>query len=296
MLRFDPFGGDGVQVALAQHDVVLALDLDLVAVVGAEQHLVADLGAAHVLAERHDLAPHEPLGHLGRGRDEDAAGRRALAVLLARACTSSRSLSILIGIFCPSPATPRRVPAAGTGAMCTDHYGARDGDHHQSYASRPTRRPRHVPGHRSARRCPSHRRHDAIRHARARAVTPGAALARTRTAWRRSPPPSAPCRSSSPRSLPTCPSWQASSAASKRSMVSTATRSRSTSTGRRLERGELPADPPSAWRRNGDAGGRRRAVRALARRARGVGHDGGRGRVPQRRRRTRAAPVPRRSR
>src|SRR4051812_47919237 len=45
---FDPFGGHGVQIALAQHDVVLALDLDLVAVVGAEQHAVTRLGAAHV--------------------------------------------------------------------------------------------------------------------------------------------------------------------------------------------------------------------------------------------------------
>jgi serine/threonine protein kinase/DNA-binding winged helix-turn-helix (wHTH) protein len=103
---FDALGGDGVEVALAEHDVVLALDLDLVAVVGAEQHLVADLGAADVLAEGHHLGPHEPLGHLRRGRDEDAARRRALAVLLAQ-LHEQRSLSILIGIFWSPSATPR---------------------------------------------------------------------------------------------------------------------------------------------------------------------------------------------
>ena len=78
----DALGGDGVQVALAQHDVVRALHLDLVAVLGAEQHEVADLGGAHVLAEGDDLGPHQPLGHLRRRRDEDAALGAPLAVLV----------------------------------------------------------------------------------------------------------------------------------------------------------------------------------------------------------------------
>ena len=74
-----------MEVALAQHDVVVAADLDLVAVLGAEQHPVADLGRAHVLAERDDLGPHQPLGDLRGGRDEDAARRSALAVLVGDA-------------------------------------------------------------------------------------------------------------------------------------------------------------------------------------------------------------------
>src|SRR3954447_20129267 len=77
----DAAGGHGVDVALAQDQVVVPADFDLVAVVRGEQHLVADLNGAHVLADADDLAPHEPLGHLGGGGDEDAAGRAPLTVL-----------------------------------------------------------------------------------------------------------------------------------------------------------------------------------------------------------------------
>jgi alpha/beta superfamily hydrolase len=69
-----------VQIALAQHDVVLAADFDLVAVFRAEQDAVADLGTAHVLPERDHLGPYEPLRHLRRGGDDDAAHRTALTL------------------------------------------------------------------------------------------------------------------------------------------------------------------------------------------------------------------------
>ena len=82
MRALDAAGGDGVDVALAQHDVVLAADLDLVAVLGAEQHAVADLGRrARSGPSADDLGPHQALGHLRGGRDEDAARRAPLAVL-----------------------------------------------------------------------------------------------------------------------------------------------------------------------------------------------------------------------
>src|SRR5262245_35768863 len=69
-----------MDVALAQHDVVAALHLDLVAVFGREQHEIADLGRAHVLAVGDDLRPHQPLRHLRRRRDEDATLAAPLAV------------------------------------------------------------------------------------------------------------------------------------------------------------------------------------------------------------------------
>jgi len=74
----------GVEVALSQHDEIVATDLDLVPIVRAEQHVVTDLGAAHVRPEGHDLGPHEPLRHLRRRRNEDAPSGLALAVLLAQ--------------------------------------------------------------------------------------------------------------------------------------------------------------------------------------------------------------------
>jgi len=79
---FESLGGDGVDVALAQDDEVLAPDLDLVAVLGVEQHLVAGLHRPDVRAGRHDLSPRQALAHLCRGRDEDAAARAPLAVRL----------------------------------------------------------------------------------------------------------------------------------------------------------------------------------------------------------------------
>ena len=77
---FEALGGDRVDVALAQDEVVGAPHLDLVAVLGVEQHLVAHLHGPHVGPDGHDLAPRQALAHLGGGRDEDAAGGAPLAV------------------------------------------------------------------------------------------------------------------------------------------------------------------------------------------------------------------------
>jgi hypothetical protein len=75
-------GGHGVHIALAQDDVVVAADLDLVAVLRVEQHVVAGLHGPDVRADGNDLGPRQTLGHLRRRRDEDAA--RRLALTLAR--------------------------------------------------------------------------------------------------------------------------------------------------------------------------------------------------------------------
>src|SRR4051812_17806322 len=80
----DPLGGDGVHVALAQDDQVLAVHLDLVLVLGGEEHLVADLHLADAAPDAAGFAPHQPLGHLGGRRDEDAAAGATVAVLLAQ--------------------------------------------------------------------------------------------------------------------------------------------------------------------------------------------------------------------
>ena len=50
---------DGVDVPLAQDHVLLALDLDLEAVLGVEQHGVADLDRPHVGPDGHRLGPGE---------------------------------------------------------------------------------------------------------------------------------------------------------------------------------------------------------------------------------------------
>jgi hypothetical protein len=72
-------GGYGVEVAFTEHDVVLALDFDLVAIIGAEQHAILHLTGAHVLAEGDDLGPHQSLGDLRCRRDENATRGAALA-------------------------------------------------------------------------------------------------------------------------------------------------------------------------------------------------------------------------
>ena len=51
------FAGDGVQVAFAHDQVVLALDLDLVLVLGVEEDAVADLDGPRVVPGAADLAP-----------------------------------------------------------------------------------------------------------------------------------------------------------------------------------------------------------------------------------------------
>src|SRR3712207_8634566 len=63
--------------ALAQDDQVLPVHLDLVLVLGGEQHLVAHLHLAAGRADPPRLAPDQPLRDLGGGRDEDAAAGTA---------------------------------------------------------------------------------------------------------------------------------------------------------------------------------------------------------------------------
>lgn len=78
----DTFRGHGMKVAFAQHHVVDTLDLDLIAILRVEQHLVTHLGGPDVLAERHDLGPYEPLGQLRRRRDQDPARRAPLRIVV----------------------------------------------------------------------------------------------------------------------------------------------------------------------------------------------------------------------
>ena len=63
---FEAFGGDGVDVALAEDDVVVAADLDLVAVLGVEQHLVAGSIVRTFGPDGHDLGPGQPLAPSAR--------------------------------------------------------------------------------------------------------------------------------------------------------------------------------------------------------------------------------------
>src|SRR5262249_45459270 len=73
-----PLGGHGVDVALAEDQVVLPLNLDLVAVLGVEQHLVTLLYGPDVGARGHHLGPRQPARDLGGGRDQDAGAGLAL--------------------------------------------------------------------------------------------------------------------------------------------------------------------------------------------------------------------------
>src|SRR3954453_14634760 len=79
----DALGGDGVHVALAQDDQVLAVHLDLVLVLRGEEHLVAHLDLPGVRPDAARLAPPQPLGDLRGGRYQDPAAGPAVAVLLA---------------------------------------------------------------------------------------------------------------------------------------------------------------------------------------------------------------------
>ncbi len=69
-----------MDVALAQNQVLLASDFDLVAVFGVEEHAVTGLHTADVWADGDDLGPHQALRKLRGGRDQDAAPRLAFAV------------------------------------------------------------------------------------------------------------------------------------------------------------------------------------------------------------------------
>ena len=113
MLPFEALGGDGVDVALAQDDVVLAPDLDLVAVLGVEQHLVARLHGPHVRADADDLGPHSRLPIWAvAGMRMPPVDRRSPSLL--RSFTRMRSFSILIGSL---SLPPFRAHRAGDGTV-----------------------------------------------------------------------------------------------------------------------------------------------------------------------------------
>ena len=79
----EPLGGDRVHVALAHHDVDLAVDLDLGLVLGVEEDPVADLDGPGVRADRDHPRPGQPArAHRRGGGDDDAAAGTALAGLL----------------------------------------------------------------------------------------------------------------------------------------------------------------------------------------------------------------------
>ena len=65
-------------VALAEDDVVLTANLDLVSILGAEQNLIAAFHRSDVWSDGHDFGPHQALADLRRCRNEDSAGRTAL--------------------------------------------------------------------------------------------------------------------------------------------------------------------------------------------------------------------------
>jgi len=79
-LGIQTLGGHRVDIALAQDDVIIAADLNLVAILGAEQHSVTDLHRPDVGAQADHLRPGEALAHLRGSRNEDASGRSTLTV------------------------------------------------------------------------------------------------------------------------------------------------------------------------------------------------------------------------
>src|SRR3546814_13692300 len=78
---FEALGGHRMHVPFTQDDVLGTPDLDLIAVLGVEQHPVAELHVADVGAGGHDPGPGQPLAHLCRGRAEDPAGRDRKSVV-----------------------------------------------------------------------------------------------------------------------------------------------------------------------------------------------------------------------
>ena len=81
-----------MQIALAQHQVGLACHLDLVGIVRAEQHPVAELDRTNMLPDAGDLAPDQALGDLGGGGDQDAAAAGAFPApptlrIITRSCS-----------------------------------------------------------------------------------------------------------------------------------------------------------------------------------------------------------------
>lgn len=72
-----------MHIPLTEDDVVATLHLDLVAVLGVEQHLIAGFHGTHVRTDGDDRCPHQSLAHLRGGRDEDATGGTTLAIVAA---------------------------------------------------------------------------------------------------------------------------------------------------------------------------------------------------------------------
>ena len=69
-----------VNVALSQQDICRAVQLDLSAVLGLEQHSITFLHRAHIRSDTNSLCPHQPLAHLRGGRNHNPSGRLSLAV------------------------------------------------------------------------------------------------------------------------------------------------------------------------------------------------------------------------
>src|ERR1700722_12208145 len=69
-----------MDIAFPQDQVVVALDLDFVAVLGVEQHLVPWRDRPHVRPGSDYLGPRQAAGDLGRSGNEDAGARLPLAL------------------------------------------------------------------------------------------------------------------------------------------------------------------------------------------------------------------------
>jgi len=70
---FKALGGDGVNVTLAQNDVIGTADFDLVPVVRIKEHLVTELHRSDVWADSFDSCPCESFADLGGCRNQNAA-------------------------------------------------------------------------------------------------------------------------------------------------------------------------------------------------------------------------------
>ena len=71
----------GMQVALAQEDVVDALEFHGAAILGLEQHRITDFDCPDVRTDSNNLRPTQPSPDLSGGRNDDAAATSSLTVL-----------------------------------------------------------------------------------------------------------------------------------------------------------------------------------------------------------------------
>lgn len=76
----EALGGNGVDVAFSQDDVIGAPDLNLVAILGVVQHRVAKFHGTDVGTDGHHRCPREPFANLRGGRDQNAAAGLSFAV------------------------------------------------------------------------------------------------------------------------------------------------------------------------------------------------------------------------